>query len=334
MIIKSIDLFAGVGGLRLGLEKALKKLGLRHECVLYSEINKHCQITYEKNFDPTKLIEDIKSVKDINLQIPNHDILLAGFPCQPFSQAGVSVRNSLKRKHGFEDKDQGNLFFNILKILKKKKPKMFLLENVQNLVTHDKGKTMKKILSLLRKNYYVPEPKVLDARDYGLAQRRRRVFIVGFLFKNYENFYYPKSLRKELKVKDFLDIKVDDSFTISDKLWKGHINRKKRNKNKGKGFGFKLTHPNDECTNTISSRYYKDGSECLIYQGLNKNPRKLTPKECFRLQGFPEKFIISSSKVEAYKQAGNSVPIKVIEKICLNILDYFLSRASKLKKVS
>ena len=157
MIIKSIDLFAGVGGLRLGLEKALKKLGLRHECVLYSEINKHCQITYEKNFDPTKLIEDIKSVKDINLQIPNHDILLAGFPCQPFSQAGVSVRNSLKRKHGFEDKDQGNLFFNILKILKKKKPKMFLLENVQNLVTHDKGKTMKKILNLLRKNYYVPE---------------------------------------------------------------------------------------------------------------------------------------------------------------------------------
>ena len=211
---------------------------------------------------------------------------------------------------------------------------MFLLENVQNLVSHNKGKTMKKILSLLRKNYYVPEPKVLDARDYGLAQRRRRVFIVGFLFKNCENFNFPKSLRKELKVKDFLDQKVDTSFTISDKLWKGHIKRKKRNKDNGKGFGFKLTYPTDECTNTISSRYYKDGSECLIYQGLNKNPRKLTPKECFRLQGFPEKFIISSSKVEAYKQAGNSVPVKVIEKICLNILDYFLSRASKLKKVS
>ena len=334
MMIKSLDLFAGVGGLRLGLEKTLKKLGLEHKCVLYSEINKDCQKTYEKNFDPTKLIEDIKSVKDVSLQIPNHDILLAGFPCQPFSQAGVSVRNSLKRKHGFEDKDQGNLFFNILKILKKKKPKMFLLENVQNLVTHNKGKTMKKILSLLRKNYYVPEPKVLDARDYGLAQRRRRVFIVGFLFKNYKNFNFPKSSRKELKVKDFLDHKVDASFTISDKLWKGHINRKKRNKDNGKGFGFKLTYPTDKCTNTISSRYYKDGSECLIYQGLNKNPRKLTPKECFRLQGFPEKFIISSSKVEAYKQAGNSVPVKVIEKICINILDYFLSRASKLKKVS
>ena len=157
---------------------------------------------------------------------------------------------------------------------------------------------------------------------------------MGFLFKNCENFNFPKSLRKELKVKDFLDQKVDTSFTISDKLWKGHIKRKKRNKDNGKGFGFKLTYPTDECTNTISSRYYKDGSECLIYQGLNKNPRKLTPKECFRLQGFPEKFIISSSKVEAYKQAGNSVPVKVIEKICLNILDYFLSRASNFKKVS
>ena len=150
MMIKSLDLFAGVGGLRLGLEKTLKKLGLEHKCVLYSEINKDCQKTYEKNFDPTKLIEDIKSVKDVSLQIPNHDILLAGFPCQPFSQAGVAVRNSLKRKHGFEDKDQGNLFFHILKILKKKRPKMFLLENVQNLVSHNKGKTMTKFRKVNR----------------------------------------------------------------------------------------------------------------------------------------------------------------------------------------
>jgi len=334
MIIKSIDLFAGVGGLRIGLEKALKKLGLKHDCVLYSEINKHCQKTYEKNFSPTKLIEDIKSVKDIEFQIPNHDILLAGFPCQPFSQAGVSLRNSLNRKHGFDDKDQGNLFFNILKILEKKKPRMFLLENVQNLVSHNKGETIKKILNLLRKTYYVPEPEILDARDFGLAQRRRRVFIVGFLSDNNKKFHYPKTVRKKLEVKDFLDNKVDASFTISDKLWKGHINRKKRNKDNGKGFGYKLTYPSDKCTNTISSRYYKDGSECLIYQGLNKNPRKLTPKECFRLQGFPERFKISTSKVEAYKQAGNSVPVKVIEKVCINIFDYFLSRENKLKKIS
>jgi len=331
MIIKSIDLFAGVGGLRIGLEKALKKLGLKHDCVLYSEINKHCQKTYEKNFLPTKLIEDIKSVKDIKFQIPNHDILLAGFPCQPFSQAGVSLRNSLNRKHGFDDKDQGNLIFNILKILEIKKPRMFLLENVQNLVSHNKGETIKKILNCLRKTYYVPYPKILDARDFGLAQRRRRVFIVGFLDKSIKNFNYPDPHKKDLKVKNFLDKKIDSSFTISDKLWKGHIERKKRNKKNGKGFGFKLTHPLDSCTNTISSRYYKDGSECLISQGINKNPRKLTPRECFRLQGFPESFKISSSKVEAYKQAGNAVPINVVEKICYKIVNYLLKENKHLK---
>ena len=320
MIIKSIDLFAGVGGLRLGLEKALKKLGLGHECVLYSEINKHCQKTYEKNFSTTKLIEDIKNVSKIKFDIPDHDILLAGFPCQPFSQAGVSVRKSLNRKHGFSDKKQGDLFFNILEILNTKKPKMFLLENVQNLLSHNNGRTINKIITLLRKNYFVPEPKVLDARDFGLAQRRRRVFIVGFLDKSINNFNYPIPIKRDLKVKDFLDKKVDSSFTISDKLWKGHLKRKKRNKTNGKGFGFKLTYPSDKSTNTISSRYYKDGGECLIYQGLNLNPRKLTPRECFRLQGFPENFKLSSSKVEAYKQAGNSVPIKIVEKICFEII--------------
>ena len=333
MIIKSVDLFAGVGGLRIGLEKALKKLGIKHNCVLYSEINKHCQKTYNDNFPNTKLIEDIKSIKNIKSEIPNHDILLAGFPCQPFSQAGISKRNSLKRKNGFEDKDQGNLFFNILKILNQKKPSIFLLENVQNLINHNKGKTIKIILNLLRKNYFVPDPKVLDARDYGLAQRRRRVFIVGFLNKKEIHFNYPVVFRKDLKVKDFLDNKVDTSYTISDKLWQGHINRKIRNKNNGKGFGFKLTYPSDECTNTISSRYYKDGGECLIYQGIKKNPRKLTPKECFRLQGFPESFKISTSKVEAYKQAGNSVPVKVVEKICNEIFKTFLSE-KKLRKIA
>ena len=227
MIIKSIDLFAGVGGLRIGLEKALKKLGLKHDCVLYSEINKHCQKTYEKNFSPTKLIEDIKSVKDIKFQIPNHDILLAGFPCQPFSQAGVSLRNSLNRVHGFKDKNQGDLFFNILHILDKKKPETFLLENVQNLVTYNNGRAMNEILRLLRKNYYVPEPQILDARDFSLAQRRRRVYIVGFLNKQTSEFIYPRKIKKELCVKDFLDKNVDKKYTISNKLWLGHKNRKK-----------------------------------------------------------------------------------------------------------
>ena len=326
--ISSIDLFAGVGGLRLGLEKALKKLGLKNETVLYSEINKHCQKTYEKNFTHTKLIEDIKSIseKDIRSRIPDHNILLAGFPCQPFSQAGVSLRNSLNRAHGFKDKNQGNLFFSILAILNKKRPETFLLENVQNLVTYNNGKAMSEILKLLRKNYYVPEPQILDARDYELAQRRRRVFIVGFLNKASNEFIYPEKIKKRLCVKDFLDKNVDKKYTISDKLWLGHINRKKRNKLNGKGFGFKLTHPEDKCTNTISSRYYKDGSECLISQGINKNPRKLTPRECFRLQGFPESFKMSDSSVEAYKQAGNSVPINVVEKICFNIIEYLFNQ--------
>lgn len=334
MIIKSIDLFAGVGGLRIGLEKALKKLGLKHDCVLYSEINKHCQKTYEKNFSPTKLIEDIKSVKDIKYQIPNHDILLAGFPCQPFSQAGVSKRKSLKRSHGFRDKKQGNLFFDILKILNAKKPAMFLLENVQNLASYNKGKNLKTILKQLRKKYYVPEPQILNAKDFGLAQRRRRIYIVGFLNKNIHEFYYPApKLKKLFTVKKFLDKNVDYSFTISNKLWKGHIKRKKRNIKNGKGFGFKLTKSNDLCTNTISSRYYKDGSECLIDQGKDKNPRKLTPKECFRLQGFPENFKISDSKIESYKQAGNSVPINVVEAICFRMIDYLINNKNK-KKVA
>ena len=331
--IKSIDLFAGVGGLRIGLEKALKKLGFKHECVFYSEIDKNCRKTYEKNFPHTRLIENIKLIKNIKKEVPNHNILLAGFPCQPFSQAGVSKRKSLNRNHGFQDKKQGNLFFNILEILDKKRPDTFLLENVQNLVTYNNGKVMKKILKLLRKNYYVPDPQILDARDFGLAQRRRRVYIVGFLNKSLNNFVYPERIKKELRVKDFLEHKVDDNYTISNKLWSGHINRKKRNKKNGKGFGFKLTHPLDSCTNTISSRYYKDGSECLISQGLNKNPRKLTPRECFRLQGFPESFKISSSKVEAYKQAGNAVPINVIRSICFKIFDYLVSNRNN-KKVA
>ncbi len=334
MIIRSIDLFAGVGGLRLGLEKALKKLGLKHNCVLYSEINKHCRKTYENNFPKTNLIEDIKKVRKVSEEIPNHDILLAGFPCQPFSQAGVSKRKSLNRSHGFKDKKQGNLFFDILKILNTKKPAMFLLENVQNLASYNKGKTLKTILKQLRKKYYVPEPQILNAIDFGLAQRRRRIYIVGFLNKNIHEFSYPApKLQKLSIVKNFLDKKVDYSFTISDKLWRGHIKRRKRNIKNGKGFGFKLTKPNDFCTNTISSRYYKDGSECLIDQGKGKNPRKLTPKECFRLQGFPEIFKISDSKIEAYKQAGNSVPINVVEAICFKMIDYLINSKNK-KKVA
>ena len=335
--ITSIDLFAGVGGMRLGLESATKKLGLKHKCLFYSEINNWCRDVYQKNFPKTKLITDIKLIKPFKIKntIPKHDILLAGFPCQPFSQAAVSLRNYLNRKHGFNDVNEGNLFFNILKIINRKKPKAFLLENVQNLSTYDNGNVMNVILKSLRKKYYVPNPKILNAQNFGLAQRRRRVYIVGFLKKNDNDFIYPEPNDDKIRVADFLEEKVSEFYTISDKLWNGHKKRKLRNKKADKGFGYKLTYPKDECTNTITSRYYKDGGECLIYQGENKNPRKLTPRECFNLQGFPKNFKLLESKIQSYKQAGNAVPVKVVEKICINIIDYLLceekNKISKLK---
>ncbi len=326
--ITSIDLFAGVGGMRLALERAIKKLGLNHKCKLYSEINLYSRHTYDENFPNTPLIKDIKSVKSekIKKEIPDHDILLAGFPCQPFSQAGISVRNNLKRKHGFDDEEQGNLFFDILKILDKKKPQAFLLENVANLKIYNKGKALKEMLKCLRKNYYVPDPEILDAQDFGLAQRRKRIYIIGFLNKSGEDFIYPKASLVKTKVGDFLDKYPQKKYIISDLLWESHKKRKLRNKKAGKGFGYKLTFSNDKCTNTLSSRYFKDGGECLIFRGKNKNPRLLTPKECLRLQGFPENFKLPVSNTQGYQQAGNAVPINVVEKICLNIISYLLTK--------
>ena len=333
--ITSIDLFAGVGGMRISLSKALRKLGYVDECKLYSEINSYSQQTYNENFPETKLIENIKSIdkKNIDQIIPDHDILLAGFPCQPFSSAGISKRKNLKRAYGFEDKDQGNLFFNILDILNIKKPRAFVLENVQNLKNHQGGKLINKILKELRKNYYVPEPQVLDAQNFGLAQRRRRIFIVGFLNFN-GDFKFPNPTNKKTKVKDFLDLYPPKKYIISDLLWKSHKKRKLRNKKAGKGFGYKLTYPTDKATITISARYYKDGSECLLYRGENKNPRKLTPREVFRLQGFPESFKFSVSDLQAYKQAGNAVPINVVEKVCIEVLKYLTRKKNRIKNAA
>jgi DNA (cytosine-5)-methyltransferase 1 len=290
---------------------------------MYSEINDYSQQTYEENFPPTRLIKDIKSVKekDIESEIPDHDILLAGFPCQPFSRAGISNRKFLKRSHGFDDKDQGDLFFNILDILKIKRLKAFILENVQNLKTYQNGEILEQMLKKLRKNYYVPEPEVLDAREFGLAQRRKRIFIVGFLKFN-GKFNYPKPTFKETVIKDFLDTYPPKKYIISDKLWDSHQKRKIRNKKAGKGFGFRMSYPTDKATVTISARYYKDGSECLLYRGEGKNPRRLTPREVFRLQGFPESFKFSVSDLQAYKQAGNAVPINVVEKVCSSVINY------------
>ncbi len=321
--IISIDLFAGVGGMRISLQRALNRLKLKDDCKLYSEIDCYCRQTYDLNFPGTPLIENIKSIKknDIKDKIPDHDILLAGFPCQPFSRAGISSRKFLKRAHGLEDKDQGDLFFNILDILNTKKPKAFILENVQNLKTYQNGKILESMIKKLSKFYYVPKPQVLDAQDFGLAQRRKRIFIVGFLNFN-GKFNFPEPTFKKTIIKDFLDIYPPKKYIISDLLWSSHQKRRVRNKKAGKGFGFRLSYPKDKATVTISARYYKDGSECLLYRGKGKNPRRLTPREVFRLQGFPESFKFPVSDLQAYKQAGNAVPINVVEKVCFNVVQY------------
>lgn len=303
--LEVIDLFAGIGGLRLGFEKS-SKLGI--ECVFTSEWDKYSTETYKANFGSEPVYGDITkvSLKDI----PEHDILLAGFPCQPFSQAGL--------KKGFSD-TRGTLFFDIERILKDKQPKAFLLENVKQLRGHDKGRTLNIIIERLKKiGYSNVQYKVLRARDFGLPQNRERIYIVGFLDTNIM-FNYPTPTFEPTRVGDILEKNADDKYTISDRLWAGHQRRKRENKMKGKGFGYGIVTEESEYTNTISARYYKDGSEILIQQE-GSNPRKLTPREAARLQGFPEDFKIPVSNTQAYRQFGNSVPVKVIEKVAEQML--------------
>ena len=247
--------------------------------------------------------------------VPDFDILLAGFPCQPFSQAGL--------KKGFSD-TRGTLFFDIERIIAEKRPKAFLLENVKQLQTHDRGNTLKVIVEHLKKLNYSIDYKVLRAADFGVPQNRERLYIVGFnkdIFKISKNFSfeYPKPTYQKTKLGDILEKSVDEKYTISDKLYEGHLRRKQEHIAKGNGFGFCLFNENSPYTNTISARYYKDGSEILIEQ-KNKNPRKLTPRECARLQGFPECFIIPVSDTQAYKQFGNSVAVPVVRAIAKQIV--------------
>ncbi|OON95740.1 MAG: DNA (cytosine-5-)-methyltransferase [Epulopiscium sp. Nele67-Bin005] len=304
-----IDLFAGIGGIRQGFQKHGGRT------VFSSEWDKFAQKTYRINYGETP-VGDITQV-DINT-IPEHDILLAGFPCQPFSQAGL--------KKGFDDA-RGTLFFNIAEILKTKRPKAFMLENVKQLRGHDKGNTLTTILSILDElNYYVPAPEVLNAYHFGVPQNRERIIIVGFnkdyLPNNYASYQYPTGkISDSISVGKILDESVDIRFTISDKLYQGHLERKKLHKQKGNGFGFCVFNSSSKYTNTISARYYKDGSEALIEQH-NTNPRMLTPRECARLQGFPEEFIIPVSNAQAYKQFGNSVCINVIDAVAKSMIDY------------
>lgn len=293
-----IDLFAGIGGTRLGFESA------GCNCIFSSEWNAQAQNTYEANFgdlpegDITKIPYD---------KIPKHDILVAGFPCQPFSIAGVSKKNSLNRPHGFLDQTQGTLFFEIARIIKEKRPRVFLLENVKNLKSHDKGRTFKIIMDTLQKELgYTVYYKVIDARKV-VPQHRERIFIVGF--RDPVLFSFPEIKDKQPRLKDILEANVDKRYTLSSHLWKYLQDYAERHRQKGNGFGFGMADLNG-VSRTLSARYYKDGSEILIPNG--GNPRRLTPRECARLMGFPESYKIVVSDTQAYKQFGNSVVVPVI----------------------
>lgn len=308
-----IDLFAGIGGMRLAFEKAGGK------CVFSSEWDDAACKTYQANFGeyPHGDICKIKSE-----EIPDHDILVAGFPCQPFSISGVSKKNALGRPHGFDDPTQGTLFFEIKRILHDKRPAAFLLENVKNLRSHDKGNTYRVIREALEKDLgYTVYDDIIDAVTY-VPQHRERIFIVGF--REPVLFTFPQHCPDRLpKLKDILDQNVPDKYTLTDHLWNYLQRYAEKHKAQGNGFGFGLVDPNGH-SRTLSARYYKDGSEILIPQGEGKNPRRLTPKECARLMGFfdlkPD-FTWSVSDTRAYKQFGNAVVVPVVYSIAKEIVD-------------
>lgn len=304
-----IDLFAGIGGFRLAMQR------LQGECVFSSEWDAMAQRTYYANFGEIPFGDITK--EEIKKWIPKKfDILCAGFPCQPFSIAGVSKKNSLGKKHGFDDEKQGNLFFHIAEIIEKHRPKAFFLENVKNLVSHDKGNTFRIIRETLLDLKYSFHSKVINGKHF-VPQHRERTFMVGFdkkVFDNKEDFKFPNLPPGTKKVKDILDRKVDSKYTLTDHLWKYLQDYAKKHKELGNGFGFGLVDLNGT-TRTMSARYYKDGSEILIPQ-KNKNPRRLSVEEAARLQGYPEGFVVNVvSMNQAYKQLGNSVVVPLIEAI-------------------
>lgn len=305
--ISFIDLFAGIGGMRIAFESADVC------CVYSSEWNKYSQQTYYTNFG-VQPDGDITKIPAEN--IPDHDILVAGFPCQPFSIAGVSKKQSLGRATGFEDKTQGTLFFDICRILKAKRPKAFMLENVKNLCSHDKGRTFKIIRESLEELNYKIFYQIVDGQGY-VPQHRERIVIIGFDISRYGkdiDFSFDlKPLKTPPVLRDILEAEVDDKYTLSDKLWIYLKNYAAKHREAGNGFGYGIA-PLDGITRTISARYYKDGSEILIEQE-GKNPRRLTPRECARLQGFPDSFKIPVSDTQAYRQFGNSVVVPLMAEL-------------------
>lgn len=296
---KVIDLFAGIGGIRLGFEQH------GGEGVFASEWDKYAQMTYQANFDEIPY-GDITQIEPE--EIPAFDVLLGGFPCQPFSQAGL--------KKGFAD-TRGTLFFDVARIVNYHRPRVVFLENVKRFKTHDKGNTFNVVQTVLEEMGYEVHAKVLNAKDFGVPQNRERIYIVAFLGET--NFKFPEPLGLETRVGDILQKKVDEKYTISDRLWAGHQRRKREHAKKGYGFGYSMFNNASTHTSTISARYYKDGSEILIEQ-KGKNPRKITPREAARLQGYPDDFAIPVSDVQAYKQFGNSVAVPVIEALAKNVV--------------
>ncbi|MDM9630229.1 DNA (cytosine-5-)-methyltransferase [Robiginitalea aurantiaca] len=314
-----IDLFAGIGGFRLAMQKHGGK------SVFSSEWDRYSKKTYLANYgelpfgDITKIDEE---------SIPDHEILLAGFPCQPFSLAGVSKKNSLGRNHGFLDETQGTLFFDIARIIKEKRPKAFILENVKNLRSHDKGRTFAVILETLDKLNYQVSADILDAKYY-VPQHRERIFIVGFDRNTVSadvKFSFPEQDSDPVQLidSDVLSPVVDKKYTLSDKLW-GYLKAyAEKHRKKGNGFGFGMADPYG-VTRTLSARYHKDGSEILVSQGNKKNPRRLTPEECRRLMGFPENFKIKGTGVsdtQLYRQFGNSVAVPVVEAVAGRVIEH------------
>lgn len=305
-----IDLFAGIGGMRI----AFSRQG--GTCVFSSEWDKYAQKTYFDNFDEMPQ-GDITQVASED--VPDHDILVAGFPCQPFSIAGVSKKNSMGRATGFQDKTQGTLFFDVCRIINAKRPKAFLLENVKNLKSHDKGNTWRVIEESLKQLDYEVFSAVIDGQGF-VPQHRERIFIVGFDRKRYgKNIDFTFAVdadkpKQKPVLRKILLPEVPEKYTLSDKLWAYLQNYAAKHKAKGNGFGYGM--PDfDGVTRTLSARYYKDGSEILINQGEDKNPRRLTPRECARLQGYPEDFKITVSDTRAYKQFGNSVVVPLVTAI-------------------
>ncbi len=338
-----IDLFAGIGGMRLGFEAAGGK------CVFTSEWNAYSQKTYRANFpsDDHEIAGDITQIDERT--IPRHDLLVAGFPCQPFSIAGVSKKNALNRPHGFDCETQGTLFFDIERIIRHHRPRAFLLENVKNLVNHDQGQTFRVILNVLEKKlgYHVTW-RVIDAKSW-VPQHRERTFIVGFRDRNEFSIHdlkVPDTLRgpklstilhragEEAELPYTDGKRASEKYTLTDHLWTYLQNYAEKHRKAGNGFGFGLFGP-DDVARTLSARYFKDGSEILIRQ-KGKTPRRLTPRECARLMGFDvpgrAPFRIPVSDTQAYKQFGNAVVVPVVREIAKHMAPFIVSAEERPRK--